>query len=167
VTYDSITVRDSPVAGVQVREKAVDSPLLTLRNISLQNVSYANREYPDPVTGPDLYTVSPVMLVNALLPNVNGFLGGFPTIGGVIFDGLRIEDSFARPWMFIWTGDDVTPVWSSIAAVGAGVSLVNPDGGCFVRHNHTNASAELPFKPTCSRGGGIIYGGSGDGRVHG
>ena len=155
VTYDGIVLEDTPVAGIQIREKAANSPLLTLRNISLARTSSANRGYPDPAPGPDTYTVSPVMMVSALLPNVNGFLGGFPTLGGVVFDGVRIADSFDRPWMFVWTTDGVVPVWSSIVGTASGVSLVNPDGGCWVKHNRTNATAAAPFRAACSLGKGV------------
>lgn len=153
VTYQDIAVRSCSSAGIEVRYKTAGGPLLTLRNISLANVAWADRAYPDPTPGADLYRVGPVMFIGDLLPNVNGFLGGFPTLGGVVFDGLRIQDNVSRPWLFVDTTAGVTADWSSITATGKGVRLSNEAGGCYVKHNHTNVTSLLPFSAECNQNG--------------
>ena len=63
VTYENIDIRDCAAAGIKVSYKAVNSPQLTLRNISVANVAWADRVVPDPMPGPDIYHVGPVMFV--------------------------------------------------------------------------------------------------------
>ena len=151
VTYEHIAISDSSSAGLKVLYKAADGPRLTLRNISLVNVASADRAYPDPAPGADTYHVGPVMLIGALLPNVNGYLGGFPTLGGIVFDGVRIHDVFRRPWMFVDTVDGVRTMWGTITAPNGagGVQVWNKLGGCYVEHNRTNATSLLPFAAVC------------------
>ena len=63
VTYENIAVSDCAAAGLKVLYKAADSPQLTLRNVSLANVGWADRVVPDPTPGPDPYRVtSPAVL---------------------------------------------------------------------------------------------------------
>ena len=150
VVYEHVDVQHCPTAGIRIEQKTEGGPLLTLRNISLSNVSYADRRYPDPAPGPDHFHVSPVMMVSQLLPVVNGFVGGFPTVGGIQFDDMSIEDDFPRPWLFVWTTDGVVPQWNSIRSSPAGVVLTNPKGGCWVEHNRTNVTSLLPFAAKCS-----------------
>ena len=154
VTYENIAIRDCASAGLKVLYKAADSPRLTFRNVSLAKTALADRVYPDPAPGADRYRVGPVMFVGALLPDVNGYLGGFPTLGGVVFDGLRIADSFPRPWLFVDTVDGVRTEWQTITATrSGGVALTNPLGGCYVQHNRTNATSLLPFSAVCDQAG--------------
>jgi hypothetical protein len=155
VTYENLDVRDSSGPGLKVLYKAADGPLLTLRNISLTNVAWDGRLFPDPKDPPDTKRhqegVGPIMFIGSLLPNVNGYLGGFPTVGGIVFDGVRINDNVSRPWLFVDTVDRVETRWDTITGTpSGGVKLKNKLGGCWVRHNRTNATSMLPFSAVCS-----------------
>jgi hypothetical protein len=157
VTYENIDVRDSSGPGLKVLYKAADGPLLTLRNISLRNVAWDGRLFPDPKdpqnTKRHQEGVGPIMFIGSLLPNVSGYVGGFPTVGGIVFDGVRISDNASRPWLFVDTVDGVQTNWETITATSrrdGGVRLANKMGGCWVRHNLTNVTSLLPFSAVCS-----------------